>query len=153
MLLKIKVQTHNLSALGSKHPHPYIETPRPLRVKHVSIWFSAFDPHHTTPIKYRGSIKKSNRITPHTLGPLHTRNWRPVTIAFWDLSWIEKAKTVQIHFTLEGEDPSTQQNYHRWMVSMNFCMAYYNWCFIVCQNLRQTHLQESRPNANSNKPW
>lgn len=61
--------------LDANTPNPIlIETPHPLRVKHASSWFSTFDPHHTTPIKYRGQIKKSNRTTPtHLRATSHTK--------------------------------------------------------------------------------
>ena len=37
------------------------------------------------------------------LGPLHTQDQRPTIIAFQDLTLVKKAKTIQVHFTLEGE--------------------------------------------------
>ena len=38
-----------------------------------------------------------------TWGPLHTWAWRFVTNAFSNLSLVQKAENVQVHFTLEGE--------------------------------------------------
>lgn len=34
----------------------------PISSEHVSLWWLFFNPHQTTPIKYRSLIKKSNRI-------------------------------------------------------------------------------------------
>ena len=39
-----------------------------------------------------------------SLGPLHTREWEPVTVALQELSLVEKAEPVQVHFTLRSRD-------------------------------------------------
>ena len=36
-------------------------------------------------------------INLHNLGPLHTQDWRPMTIAIYELSLVERAETVQLH--------------------------------------------------------
>jgi hypothetical protein len=38
------------------------------------------------------------------LGPLHTRDWEPVTITLQALSLVEKAEPVKVHFTLHLRD-------------------------------------------------
>jgi hypothetical protein len=38
------------------------------------------------------------------LGPLHTRDWKPVTITLQALSLVEKAEPVQVRFTLRLRD-------------------------------------------------
>ena len=48
----------------------------------------------------------------HTLGPLHTQDWRHVSIDFNIYHLLKNAKIVQVHFTLEGEGPRFQRNYH-----------------------------------------
>ena len=69
------------------------------------------------------------------LGPLHTLDWRPVAIAFKDVSLIEKAETIQVHFTLESEGLRAQRNYHGWNVYMDSYMIDCDYCFMVCQKL------------------
>ena len=39
--------------------------------------------------------------------------------------WSKKAKTVQVHFTLEGEGLRAKSNYHGWKVHMGSYMAGY----------------------------
>jgi hypothetical protein len=43
------------------------------------------------------------------LGPLHTQGPRTMTIANEELSLVEKAETVQVHFTLGGEGLKAQR--------------------------------------------
>ena len=50
---------------------------------------------------------------------------------------VERAETVQIHFTREGEGPKAQRRLHGWKVYMNSYMADY-----VSQNSRHAYLQE-----------
>ena len=70
------------------------------------------------------------------LGPPHTQDWRPVTIAIQQLSSVEKAETVQVYFTLEGEDPKAQKKFHGWKVYMDSYMAHYRSWFMVFGNSR-----------------
>jgi hypothetical protein len=51
------------------------------------------------------------------------QDWRYVTIAFEDLSLVEKVETVQVYFTLEGEGLQAQISYHGWKVYMDSYMA------------------------------
>jgi hypothetical protein len=55
-----------------------------------------------------GIIKSSflNGWTPVAtlLGPLHTRDWEPVTVTLQALSLVEKAEPVQVRFTLHLSD-------------------------------------------------
>ena len=57
-------------------------------------------------------FKMQSQRHAYNLGPLHTWDWTPMTIAFYNLSLVEKAKSVQVHFTLEGECLRIQRNYH-----------------------------------------
>ena len=41
---------------------------------------------------------------PHFLGPLHTRDWEPVTSIFQALSLVGKVELVQVRFTLRSRD-------------------------------------------------
>jgi hypothetical protein len=43
------------------------------------------------------------------LGPLHTQGRRTMTIANEELSLVERAETVQVHFTLGGEGLKAQR--------------------------------------------
>ena len=48
-------------------------------------------------------------LTPHVSGPLHARDWEPVTIPLQALSSVEKAEpVVQVHFTLRLRDRRTE---------------------------------------------
>ena len=58
------------------------------------------------------------------------------------LHLVEKAETVQVHLTLEGEGLRTQRNDHGWTVYMHSYMANRKYRFKVCRNLHQVHLQE-----------
>ena len=49
------------------------------------------------------------------LGPLHTRDWQPVTITLQALSLVEKAEPVQVRFTLRLRDQQREYVNARWM--------------------------------------
>ena len=57
------------------------------------------------------------------VGPLHTQGWRPLTMAVQELLLVEKAETVQVHFTLGGEGPKIQRKVRGWKVYMESYMA------------------------------
>ena len=72
------------------------------------------------------------QLQPHpNLGPLHTRDWEPVTSTPQALSLVEKVEPVQVRFTLHLRDQRS-----RWMqdgckVYMDSYMASNGSCFMV----------------------
>ena len=54
-----------------------------------------------------------------TSGPLHTRDWEPVTIILQVLSLVEKAEPVQVCFTLCLRDQRSEYVNARWMCSLH----------------------------------
>ena len=73
-------------------------------------------------------------------GPLHTRDWVPVTITLQALSLVEKAEPVQVHFTLRLRDQRSM-----WMqgeVYMHSYMASNGSCFMVTWAYFKNHLLE-----------
>jgi hypothetical protein len=69
---------------------------------HYKLWWGVLRATIMTKIKYI------------SLGPLHTWDWEPVTIALLAFSLVEKVEPVQIHFTLMLERPIEYVN-ARWM--------------------------------------
>ena len=54
-----------------------------------------------TPLRYRCPTKKSDfPRSSNYLGPLHTRDWEPVTSTLQALSLVGKAEQVEVRFTL-----------------------------------------------------
>jgi hypothetical protein len=53
------------------------------------------------------------------------QDWTHVTIAFENLSLVEKAKIIQGHVSLEGEGLIAQRNYLGWKSYMDSYMADY----------------------------
>jgi hypothetical protein len=78
-----------------------------------------------------------------TSGLHHTRDWEPVTITFQALSSVEKAKPVQVRFTLCLRDQRSM-----WMhdngckVYMDSYMAWNESCFMVTWTISKNHLLE-----------
>ena len=77
-----------------------------------------------------------------SLGPLHTRDWEPMTITLHALSLVEKAEPVQVRFTLRLRD---QRN--MWM--QDGCKVYMvpyttsnRSCVIVTWTIFKNHLLE-----------
>ena len=81
------------------------------------------------------------------LGPLHTRNWEPVTITHQALSLVENAKAIQVHFTLRLRD--------QWSMWMHFYMALNGSCFMVIWTIFKNHLLEVglTQNRETNALW
>ena len=75
------------------------------------------------------------------LGPLHTRDWEPVTIPLQAVSLVEKSEPVQVrYFTLRSRDL-----WNMWMqdgckVYVDFYMASNGSCFMVTWTLFKNHL-------------
>ena len=55
--------------------------------------------------------KISHDIFHKYLGPLHTQDWRPMTIAIEELSLVERAKTIQVHCTHKSEGLKAQDDF------------------------------------------
>ena len=60
-------------------------------------------------------------------GPLHTQDWRPMTIAILELPLVERAETVQVHFTCEGEGVEAQRRLHGWKVYVESYINKVSW--------------------------
>ena len=84
------------------------------------------------------------------IGPLHKRDWVPVTITLQVLSLVEKTEPVQVLFTLCSRD---QQ--HMWMqdgfkVYMDFYMVSNGSCFIVAWIILKKYLLKVGLTQNQN---
>ena len=72
------------------------------------------------------------------LGPIHTQDWEPTTIALQALSLVEKAELVQVCFTLHLKD-----QWSLWM--QDGCKVYMDSngsCFMVSWTIFKNHLLE-----------
>jgi hypothetical protein len=72
-----------------------------------------------------------------TSGPLHTRDWEPMTIALQALSLVEKVEPVQVRFT-----PRSRDQLSKWMqdgckVYLDSYMASNGACFMVTWTIFQ----------------
>ena len=77
------------------------------------------------------------------LGPLHTRDWEPVTSTLQALSLVEKAEPVQVRFTLRLRDQRSMWMQDGCKVYMDSYMASNRWCFIqVTWTIFKNHLLE-----------
>ena len=76
------------------------------------------------------------------LGPLHTRDWGPVTIALRALSLVEKAEPVQVRFTLRVRDQRSTWMRDGCEVYMDSCMVSNGSCFVVTWTILKDHLLE-----------
>ena len=72
-------------------------------------------------------------------GPLHTRDWVPVTIPPQALSLVEKAEPVQIHFTLRLRDQWSMWMQDACKVYMDSYMASNGSCFVVTWIIFKNH--------------
>jgi hypothetical protein len=66
-----------------------------------------------------------------TKGPLHTRDWEPVTFTLQEFSLVEKAEPVQVHFTLCSRDLWSMWMRDGCKVYMDSYMAPNGSCFMV----------------------
>jgi hypothetical protein len=83
------------------------------------------------------------RVITSYLGPLHTRNWEPVTITLQTLSLVEKAEPVQVRcFTLRLRDQWSVWMQDGWKVYINSYMASNGSCFTVTWTISKNHLLE-----------
>ena len=60
-------------------------------------------------------------------GPLHTRDWEPMTNYLQALSLVEKAEPVQVHFTLRSRDQRSINVKARWMWSLHGFLRGIEW--------------------------
>jgi len=84
-------------------------------------------------------------LGPHVeppLGPLHTRDWEPVTITLQALSLVEKVEPVQVRFTLHFRDQGDMQMQDGYKVHMGSCVASNEACFMVTWIIFKNHLLE-----------
>ena len=76
------------------------------------------------------------------LGPLHTRDWEPMTITLQALSLVEKAELVQVRFTLPLRDQRSMGMQDGCKVYMNSYVASNGSCFIVTWIIFKNHRLE-----------
>ena len=76
------------------------------------------------------------------LGPLHTRDWEPVTITLQALSLVGKAEPVQVRFTLRLRDQRSMWLWDGCKVYMDTYMASNESCFMVTWIIFINHLLE-----------
>ena len=74
------------------------------------------------------------------LGPLHTRDWEPVTMAFQALSLVEKAEPVQVRFTLRLRDWRSMWMQDGCKVHVDSYMASNGSCFMVTWTIQKSPL-------------
>jgi hypothetical protein len=75
-------------------------------------------------------------------GPLHTRDWEPVTITPQALSLVEKAELVQVRSTLRVRDQQSMSMQDGCKVYMDSYMASTGSCFMVTWTIFKNHLLE-----------
>ena len=71
------------------------------------------------------------RVWSLNLGPLHTRDWEPVTITLQALSLVEKVEPLQVHFTLHLRDQRSKWTQDGRKVYMDSYTASNGSCFMV----------------------
>ena len=74
------------------------------------------------------------------LGPLHTREWEPVSSTLQALSLLEKAELVQVRFTLCLTDQQSMWMQDGCNVYMETYMASNGSCFMVTWTILKSHL-------------
>ena len=82
------------------------------------------------------------RVGLRRLGPLHTRNGRPVTISLQALSLVGKVEPVQVRFTLCLRDQWSTWMQDRCKVYMDSYVALNGSCFMVTWIVFMIHLLE-----------
>jgi hypothetical protein len=81
------------------------------------------------------------------LGPLHTRDWEPMTITLQALSSVEKEELVQVRFTLRLRDQQSMWMQDGCKVYMHSYVASNGACFIVHLDYFQILPLGGRPNT------
>ena len=75
-------------------------------------------------------------------GPLHTRDWEPVTITLQPLSLVDKAEPVQVRFTLRLRDQQSMWMQDGCKVHMDSYMASNGSRFMITWTILKNHLLE-----------
>ena len=75
-------------------------------------------------------------------GPLHTRDWGPVTIKLQAFLLVEKAEPVQVHFTLHLRGQRSMWTQDGCTVYMDSYMASNGSCFMLTWTIFKNHLLE-----------
>ena len=75
-------------------------------------------------------------------GPLHTRDWEPVTVTLQALSLVEEAELVQVCFPLRSRDQRSMWKPDKCKAYMESYMASNGSCFLVTWTIFQNHLLE-----------
>ena len=75
-------------------------------------------------------------------GPLHTWDWEPVTFTLQALSLVEKAKPVQVRFTLRLRDQRSMWMQDGCKVYMDSYMAPNGSCYMVTWIIFKNHFLE-----------
>ena len=100
-----------------------------------------------------GEVSQSENVSiqdPSTLGPLHTWDWEPVTITLQALSLVQKARPVQVRFTLCLRDQRSMRMQDGCKVYMDSYMASNGSCFIGTWIIFKNHFLELHKTG---RPW
>jgi hypothetical protein len=90
----------------------------------------------------QGIINTTLEILHGQLGPLHSRDWEPMTITLQALSLVEKAQPVQVCFTLRLRDQWSMWMQDGCKVHMESYMASNGSRFMVTWIISKNHLLE-----------
>ena len=97
--------------------------------------------HNQTNTYHTCHLETCVRMTNGTyLGPLHMRDWEPITLQA--LSLVEKVEPVQVHFTLHLRDQRSTWMQHGCKVDVNSYMALNGLCFMVTWTTLKNDLLE-----------
>jgi hypothetical protein len=77
------------------------------------------------------------------LGPLHTRDWEPMTITLQPLSLMEKAEPIQVRFTLRLRDQQSMWMQDGCKVYMDSYTAPNGSCFMITWTILKNHILEA----------
>ena len=81
---------------------------------------------------YLYTLKKNSLdVIAQNIGPLHTRDWEPVTNILQALSLVEKAELVQVPFTLSSRDQRSMWTQDGCKAHMHSYMALNGSCLLV----------------------
>ena len=81
-------------------------------------------------------------VQPGLRGPLHTRDWEPVSITLQALSLVEKAGSIQVHVTLRLRDQRSIWMQDGCKVFVDSYMASHGSCCTVTWTIFKNHLLE-----------
>ena len=130
------------------------KSPWPLGVKGLgpisAFWYMKFDVtsinlllgHQLPWCRYHNFCFVNGSTPVATLGPLHTRDWEPVTATLQAFSLVEKVEPVQVHFTLYLRDQHSIWMQDGCKVYMDSYMVSNGSCFMVTWIIFKNHLLE-----------